>query len=124
MTTEPPTTPLPGLYINYTATAIQYSTRPCIAKCIYNYDIIYFQILKVACLMEYYIIMVIWSPQTASQIALATEAHGNVNLRSVTVISARLMPMDTSIRLMAPHMTTEEPVNTCWLHHVATMITP
>ena len=68
--------------------------------------------------------MVIWSPQTAPQIAPATEAHGSVKLRSVTVISAKLMPMDTSIHLMAPCMTTEEPVNTCWSHHAVTMITP
>ena len=67
--------------------------------------------------MECYIIMVIWSPQTAPQIAFATEAYGNVKLRIVTVISARLMLMDTSIRLMTPHMTTKEPVNMCWSHH-------
>ena len=66
--------------------------------------------------------MVMLSPQTAPQIAPATEAHGNVKQRNATVISAKLMPMDTSIHLMAPHMTTKEPVNTCWSHHAATMI--
>ena len=88
----------------------------------HNYDNNLFQILKVAYLMEFYITMVIPSLQTAPQGALAMKARGNVNLQNATVIYARLMPMDTFIHLMAPHMTTKEPVNMFWSHHAAMMI--
>ena len=69
--------------------------------------------IKVACLMEFYIIMVIELIQTALQGVLATEAHGIVNLRNATLILARLIQMDTSIHLMELHMITKEPVNMC-----------
>ena len=66
--------------------------------------------------------MVIPLIQTAPQGALATMAYSTVNFKNATVTSARLTPMDTSIHLMALHMITKEPVNTCWSHHVTIMI--
>ena len=66
--------------------------------------------------------MVTPSHPTAPQIVLATMAHLTVNFKNATVTSARLTPTDTSIHLMALHMITKEPVNTCWSHHVTIMI--
>ena len=64
-------------------------------------------------MMEFYVAMVIRLTQTAPQGALAIMANGNVNLGDATVTPARPLQMDTSVLLMAFHMTTREPVNMC-----------